>query len=114
MTVEELDRLTRKAEAKVYRETGVVLIGVGVYSYNTGNDEASRIRDDVIARVTAHEWALQLHGFYLDVERKEMRFDVVMSFAVQPKEGLAILRKEIREAYPGYTVWISPDVDLSD
>ncbi len=114
MTVEELDRLTRKAEVKVYKETGVVLTGVGVYSYNTGNDEASRIRDDVIARVTAHEWALQLHGFYLDVERKEMRFDVVMSFAVQPKEGLAILRKEIREAYPGYTVRISPDVDLSD
>ena len=114
MTVEELDRLTRRAEAKVYKETGVVLAGVGVYSYNTGNDEASRIRDDVIARVTAHEWALQLHGFYLDVERKEMRFDVVMSFSVQPKEGLAILRKEIREAYPGYTVRISPDVDLSD
>ena len=31
MTVEELDVLTRHIEAKVYKETGVILTGVGVY-----------------------------------------------------------------------------------
>ena len=43
MTVEQVDTLTRKLQAKVYRETGVILVGVGVYSYNTKDDEASKL-----------------------------------------------------------------------
>ncbi|MBP5211503.1 MAG: cation transporter [Pyramidobacter sp.] len=114
MTANELDRLTRRAEAEVRQKTGIVLSCVGVYSYNTGDDEAAKVRDDVCARVMAHDWAVQMHGFYLDAERKEMRFDVVISFAIRPKEAVDILSREIREAYPGYTITISPDVDISD
>ena len=113
MTVREVDRLTRRLEAKVYRETGVILTGVGLYSYNTHDDEAARIQNDVRQRVLAHDWAVQLHGFYVDTAAKEMRFDVVMSFDIQPKEGLGILYEEIRRACPGYSVTITPDVDVS-
>ncbi len=113
MTVREVDRLTRKLEAKVLKETGVILAGVGLYSYNTDNSEADRIRDEVRAKVLAHEWAVQIHGFYLDSETKEMRFDVVMNFNINPKEGLQILYKEIGQAYPEYTIMIAPDVDVS-
>lgn len=35
MTVEEVDVLTEKLQYKVYKETGVILTGVGVYAYNT-------------------------------------------------------------------------------
>ena len=38
MTVREVDRLTRKLEARVYKETGVIMTGVGLYSYNTGRE----------------------------------------------------------------------------
>ena len=112
MTVEELDMLTRKLQAKVYKETGVLLAGVGVYSYNTKNDKASEIRSKVLSIVKAHPWALQLHGFYVDLQAKTMRFDVVMSFEVVAEEGAAIITKEVCEAFPGYDVHISPDVDL--
>ncbi len=114
MTVQEVDKLTRKLEMRVYRETGVILTGVGVYSYNTSGGPAAEIQNDVRKRVLSHDWALQLHGFYLDEEEKSMRFDVVMSFDIAPREGLAILCKEIREAYPEYTLQIVPDVDISD
>lgn len=114
MTAREIDKLTRKLEKKVYQETGVVLVGVGVYSYNTGNDEAAKIQKDVRERVMAHEWALQLHGFFIDTEAKEMTFDVVMSFDISPKEGLQILYQEIKAAYPEYEIQIAPDVDVSD
>ncbi|MBQ8963588.1 MAG: cation transporter [Clostridia bacterium] len=113
MTVREVDRLTRKLEAKVYRETGVILAGVGLYSYNTGNDEAARIQNDVRERVLAHDWAVQFHGFYVDTGARQMQFDVVMSFDIQPKEGLRILHEEIQRAYPGYSIAIAPDVDVS-
>jgi hypothetical protein len=113
MTVAEVDRLTRKLEAKVYRETGVILTGVGLYSYNTGDDEAARIQNDVRERVLAHDWAVQFHGFYVDTEAKQMQFDVVMSFDIPPKEGLKTLQEEIQQAYPGYSIAIAPDVDVS-
>ena len=65
------------------------------------------------ASVLVHDWAVQLHGFYVDLEEKEMRFDVVMSFDISPKEGLEIIYKEICQAYPEYTIIITPDVDIS-
>ena len=114
MTAREIDRLTRRLERKVYRETGVILTGVSLYSSNTSGDEADAIRRDVHSRVMAHDWALQLHGFYVDLEAKEMTFDVVMSFDIKPKEGVQILAREIGEAYPDYEIQIVPDVDVSD
>ncbi len=114
MTVEEVDKLTRRVEAKVYNATGVVLTGVGVYSFNTSNDEAAVIRNKVLETVMGHDFALQLHGFYVDIENKEMRFDVVFSFDVDINEGLKILCDELATVYPDYNIFISPDVDISD
>ena len=114
MTTREFDKLTRKLERKIYKETGVVLAGVGLYSYNTGSNEAADIQKDVRERVMAHDWAVQLHGFYVDTEAKEMTFDVVMSFDIRPREGLQIIYNEVKEAYPEYSIQIAPDIDVSD
>ena len=114
MTVDKVDVITRKVQAEVYKETGVILTGVGVYSYNTGDDEAARIRNRVLEVVMSHDWALQMHGFYLDTEKKDMRFDVVVSFDVEAGEAIAGLCEEIRSLYPGYSVFIAHDIDVSD
>jgi len=114
MTAKEIDKLTRRLERKVYQETGVVIAALGLYSYNTGNDEAADIHKDVRERVLAHEWAMQVHGFYVDMESREMSFDVVISFDTDPREALKVIYEEICAAYPGYDIQISPDVDVSD
>ena len=114
MTVEELDRLTRRVEESVYRKTGVILTGIGVYAYNTGDDLATHIRNEVQRIVMGHGWALQMHGFYVDTEAKKMRFDVVLSFEADVKEVLEHLYGEIGAAYPDYSITITPDVDISD
>ena len=114
MTVNEVDALTRRVEQKVFCETGVILTGVGVYSYNTGNTEAAKLHNEVQKLVMSHDWALQMHGFYADTEAKTMRFDVVMSFDIDPHEGLARLQEEVSAAWPDYAVQIVPDVDVSD
>lgn len=113
MTVEEVDRLTRRLEAKVYDQTGVVLTGIGVYSYNTSG-EAVKLRSEVTKRVMAHDWALQIHGFYFDMESREVRFDVVMSFDIDHGEGVKILTEEMQEAFPDYHFIVVPDIDISD
>ena len=114
MTVDEVDVLTRKLEMNVYKETGIILTGVGVYSYNTSDTEVAHIRNEVQEMVMAHDWSLQMHGFYLDIEKHTMRFDVVMSFDIDPKEGIDIIRKEVGEAYPEYELNIIADIDIAD
>ena len=114
MTVEEVDRLTRRVQAKVFSETGVILTGVGVYSFNTSDDEVAAIRNAVQETVMAHDWALQIHGFHANPETKELRFDVVVSFDVDAHEALDSLQNEVEAIAPGYKVFIARDVDLAD
>lgn len=114
MTVDEVDVLTRRIQAKVYCETGVILTGVGVYSFNTKDTAAAEIRNAVQQKVFSHDWALQLHGFYVDTAAKDMRFDVVTSFDIEPHESVAILQREVHELYPDYNVHITQDVDVTD
>ena len=111
MTVEEVDVLTRRVQTKVFLETRVILTGIGVYSFNTSDNEAAKIRNTVQETVLEHEWALQVHGFYADTEQKTIRFDVVLSFDVDRAEAIVELCKEIGELYPDYTLQIVPDID---
>ena len=114
MTVDEVDRLSRRVQTKIFRETGVILTGIGVYSFNTADDEAAAIREAVRSTVMAHEWALQMHGFYADTQAKTLRFDAVVSFDIDRAEALGIMTREIGELYPDYTVQIVPDTDVTD
>ena len=114
MTVDEVDVLTRRIQLKVYQETGVILTGIGVYSYNTTNEEAAQIRNAVQKAVLSHDWALQMHGFYVDTEKKTIRFDVVVSFDIEHEEAIAIMLEEIQALYPDYEIQIIPDVDVTD
>ena len=114
MTAEEIDRLTRSAQIEVFQRTGVILTGVSVYSYNTSNDEAALVRESVRNAVMAHDWALQMHGFYADAEAKTMRFDVVIGFEIGTQEALAQLYAEVGALYPDWQIMIVPDVDVAD
>ncbi|MBQ7277973.1 MAG: cation transporter [Clostridia bacterium] len=114
MTVEEADMLTRRIEAKVYKKTGVILTGIGLYSFNTKDDEAAMIQNRVTNLVMSHEWALQMHGFYADTAKKTLRFDVVLSFDVVPRTAIEELCAEITAIYPDYQLQITPDVDITD
>lgn len=113
MNAKEIDDLTRRLETKIYEETSVILAGVGIYAYNTKNDAASKIEKEVKKIVLRHKWAVQVHGFYLDLKAKIMRFDVVMSFDIKPQEGVQALYDEIKKEYPDFDITIFPDVDIS-
>ena len=55
-----------------------------------------------------------MHGFYLDMKNKTMRFDAVLSFSVSFKDAMETLKKEIKAAYPDYEITITTDIDVSD
>ena len=114
LTVDDVDRITRRIQIDVFQKTGIILTGIGVYSYNTSDDEAARMRNELQKTVLSHDWALQMHGFYADTEKKTARFDVVVSFDVDRKEALETLYGEACALYPDYEITIVPDADVAD
>ena len=114
LSVDDVDRITRRIQTDVFQKTGIILTGIGVYSYNTSDDEAAQMRNAVQKAVMAHDWALQMHGFYADTKKKTVRFDVVVSFDVDRKEAMETLYGEISALYPDYAVMIIPDTDVTD
>ena len=114
LNVDEVDRITRRIQVNVFHKTGIILTGIGVYSFNTSDDEAAKIRNSVQKAVMSHDWALQMHGFYADTDNKTMRFDVVLSFDIDRKEAMETLNSEVGAMYPDYDLMIVPDVDVTD
>ena len=113
-TAAQIDRMTRSIQKRVFSETGVIVTGVGVYSYNTSSDESAALQKRVTQAVLAHEGTLQVHGFYLDPEAKELRLDVVFSFDVDSRRLLEEITAEVQAMAPDYRLTIAPDLDLSD
>ncbi len=114
MSVDEVDQLTRKIQVDVFHKTGIILTGIGVYSFNTSDDEAAQMRNAIQKAVMSHDWALQMHGFYADTENRTMRFDVVLSFDIDRKEAMQTLYTDVGALYPDYEITIIPDVDVTD
>lgn len=114
LTAEELDVLERKVSAKIFQDYGVLLTGISVYARNTRDNEEAKLYQNVRRIVTSHDSVLQMHGFFADLEKKTMRFDMVISFGCKDRAGeyRAILA-EVRSAYPDFKVDATMDADLS-
>ena len=115
MTAHQIDALTRSITEKVYVDTGIILTAVGIYSNNSSDEHLMQMRNEIAGLVVDHKHILQIHGFYVDEERKKIVFDVVVDFEEQDREGLiAHIVGDVKEALPGYDVQVTIDNDISD
>lgn len=113
MTVDQVDELERRLAGIVFQKHGVILSAVGIYAVHTRNDERKRMQTEITRIVMSHEGVLQMHGFYVDENRKQIRLDVVIDFAVENREAVVEeIRQEIIAAYPGYDAGIILDLDF--
>ena len=115
MTAREIDDLSNKIALAVYKETRVILTAVGIYSRNTSDPAAMEAKEKVIAILEDHKDVLQMHGFYLDKEKQIIKFDVVISFESKDREAECnSIVQEVTAAFPGYSVKVNLDADMSD
>lgn len=115
LTAQQIDVLARKIQHKIFDDYGVILATVGIYSYNTKDDNAAKIRDDVTAIAMKHKHVLEVHGFYLDEEEMEIRMDIIVDFT--DPDAVAKyrhIREDIQKKYPQYKVFVHLDYNLSD
>ena len=114
MTAGEIDEMDRRLVKSVLEGSGVYLTGISIYSQNTTDPDIIATRTEILHKVMAHPYALQMHGFYLNRETKDMRFDVVLSFDYDRDTCVRELTQEISEMFPGYRITILPDLDITD
>lgn len=115
MSAEDLDKLLRKIQVKVYTEHNVILTAIGIYSFNTKDKEAVAIRINVSKIIMSDPYVLQMHGFNVNKAEKTMRFDVVISFDAKDRRSVyEKVCEEVQKAYPDYQLEIAMDMDFSE
>ena len=116
MRADEIDAMTRRVQMAVYKTFGVIIAAVGIYSHNTGDNEAAAMKKQTSEIVMSHEGVIQMHGFYADTNKKELIFDVIIDFDVPGgREKLyEDILTDIEALYPAYTVHITLDADVSE
>ena len=114
-SAEQVDELVREITMTVYRKHNVILAAIGVYSLNTKNQKAVEIRENLKKNILQNPYILQMHGFYLNEEKKTIRFDVIVSFdAPDRKEAYKETVKTARTLYPEYDFQIAMDTDFTE
>ena len=115
MTAAQIDELSNKVMLEVFNKHGVILTAVGIYSRNTNDSAAMEAKEKVIELLEGHKDVLQMHGFYLNREVKIIKFDVIISFEAKDREAeYAQILQEVSREFPGYSVKINLDTDMSD
>lgn len=110
-----IDVLNRAIAVAVFEKYHVILTAIGVYSMNTKSEKASEVKTAIAKIVFSHEHVLQLHGFYLDEQLKNIRFDIIISFDEPDRKALyEHIKADINEAYPDYTLEMVLDTDFTE
>ncbi|MGI6590189.1 MAG: cation diffusion facilitator family transporter [Eggerthellaceae bacterium] len=115
MTAAEVAKLSRRIQMKVLNEHDVILNSIGIYSTNTADPIADAMRQTVTRIVFSHPHVLELHGFYVNKDTRELNFDVIISY--DAKDRKAIYREiceEVQSAYPDWHLMVILDADVSD
>ncbi len=114
-SADDLDELTRNIQMTVYEKHRVILTAIGVYSVNTKDREVVEAREKLREVVFSHPHVRQLHGFYLNKEKKTLRFDVVISFdAPDRMAAYEEVLADVQKAFPDYTLQAALDTDYAE
>ena len=115
MDANELDELIRQIQYKVLAEDHVILTAVSVYAMNTHENRAAEVGRSVRNALKDMPGVKQMHGFYLNEEKKTIRFDLVISFSVDDrKEAFNNCIQKIQAMYPDYSIQAAMDRDLDE
>ena len=114
-SADRLDQLIRSIQVKVYEEHHVILTAIGVYSVNTKDAEIIEAYKKVKDLVLSHEYVRQIHGFYMDKEKKTLRFDIVVSCDAEDRRAVyGKVIEAVGKEYPGYELQVAMDTDFSE
>jgi len=111
----QLDKMLREIMVEVMQKHNVLLTAIGVYSFNTRDEEISRLEKKIREIVFSHQHVRQIHGFYLTKETKNIRFDLVISFDAPNRQAVfQEVVAHIQAEFPTYDLQVVMDTDFSE
>lgn len=114
MKAKEIHALTKKIQAKVMSDFGVI-ITVGIYASNNSKKEYQIIKDDLNKISKKYSNIKQIHGFYVDSKTNIITFDMIFDYDTSNSEIIKEeIIKELKSKYPKYEYYIVIDNDFSD
>lgn len=113
LTADKIDVLEREIVDNIYEKYGVFLAGISIYSINTKNPIITEMHLNILKIATSFEGVLQFHAFYVDLNLKTIRFDIVVDFSISDKDKLhSELKNLIKKEYPDFEIYVRIDVDI--
>lgn len=114
MTASQLHALTQKIQGAIL-EKFHIFVTVGIYAVEQENEVVMSMRAKISELCKSHEGVVNCHGVFIDLETKKISFDVTLDFSVTDKLGMAAsIKKEVEEAFPGFSVTTNCDTNYSD
>ena len=113
-TAAQIDQMSRHIKGRVYWQAGVTLTGIGIYSRNTTDAEAVRLREEIEKSVMSRNEVLQVYGFDISADMQEIHFYVVLDFGLDYKTELAKITEYLETLYPKIRFRLAPHMDISD
>ena len=113
MKAKEIHRITRNIAVEVFEKMGILLT-IGIYAAND-DKKAIKIKEDIAKILKEYKTIKQMHGFYVDNEKKNVSFDLIFSFNENnPEEIAEQMKKKLKKKYTEYTYNIIIDRDYSE
>ena len=113
LSASEINKLTRAIQAKIYMKFGIGLT-IGIYAINTKDSEIVAMIKRIKEILGVHKEILQVHGIYIDKEKRTISFDIVVDFSVTDRLSYYnMIKEEIEKEYLNYICDIQIDTDVS-
>lgn len=113
MTAKEIHSLTRAISVDIYMNLGIVLT-VGIYATADSDPETAKLRSKTDEEIKKHPEILQMHGFYVNLEKRTVAFDLVIDFKADAIAIRDAVISDLAAAFPDYTFAVVIDSDYSD
>jgi len=115
LTAREIDDISREVRRKVFYGFRIYICSVGIYSINTEDDGINAIYKRIKEVLSHYEYVIQIHGFHVDEKKKEISFDIVISFDAKNRRAYYMaIKRHLRKVFPKYAINLALDSDYSD
>lgn len=113
LNVRDIHRLTRRIEIEIYNKYGIILT-LGIYASNN-TMEYKEIKSYISKLLKKYPTIIQMHGFYVDEEYRQISFDVIFDFSENnPEKCAEEIKLNLQKKYPEFAFSIILDADVSD
>lgn len=114
MRASDIHKISLQIQNKIYSDFGIPL-HIGIHSVHDSSYDMGKMQNRIIETVSSVENINQVHGVFIDEDRKNIYLDIVMDYSVSNKSGIKEkVREKVKKEFPGYEIFVVLDLECSE